>query len=412
MDTPSLSELGGFLDTHRQTLLTVLTVVELAILLVLLLRWVNRRYGLRHLGRRLRRGITDTARGLVAPIVGRLRARRGMRVVAARFAGPGPVPTARAGIMSAGAALGGQDECWPYLVLLGDQEVGVRVAGPGSTALRPSAESGWQVSGHLWRTRRPLPPTSGAVSGAPLPVAVGVRARDLVLLDLGRCPGVVSVHGAPGAVDRLVCAMTVQVAALIGGHGVDRLIVAVPPDDDLATADLERQGLPEALTLLATDRAAAVGRRVLVCRRPDAATAARLAALVADDPTLLVLVAGYLPGSRWRLRVDTDGRVSAPELALDAESAPLVRITRSRRRPTAPTTSPTWAEEDSPAATPVSAVSSAPAAPTAGVDTPPPPPPTPTPTPTGNDDLIEQTPETHRPMAHSSAEPAGRPGDR
>ncbi|WP_326550853.1 hypothetical protein [Micromonospora sp. NBC_01813] len=426
MNAPSFSELGRFLDTNRQTLLTVLTALELLILLVVLLRWFDRRYGLRGTGRRIRRGIVGAARDLAAPIVGFIRLRRGMRVVAERFAGSGPVPAARAGIVSARSALAERDDFWPYLVLLGRAELSVRIAGAGTDAPPPAVGSPWQVTEpRHWSARDPLPPVPWPVADDPLPIAVGVQTRTMVLLDFARCPGIVSVHGAPTPVQRLVSALVVQLAAMTGGHGVHRLIIATEPGYGLGAVGAERMPLSEALTALAT-RLAPHGRTVLVCRRPDPQTTARLAGLVADDPGLLVLVAGYLPGSRWRLRVDLAGRVTAPELLLDVDSAPLARCLRPSRRaaPTAPT-APAWAEEDSTGPTAVG-TSSVPAEPAVPDRARPPAPPSPVPPspapppaihpppapPTANDDLIEQAHDGQRPTAYSGVESAGRSGDR
>ncbi|WFE26074.1 hypothetical protein O7623_22325 [Solwaraspora sp. WMMD791] len=424
MNTPSFSDLGRFLDTNRQTLLTVLTVLELLILLVVLLRWFDRRYGMRGTGRRIRRGIGAAARDLAAPIVNFVRLRRGMRVVAESFAGSGPVPAARAWIGSARSALGDRNDFWPYLVLLGRSELSVRLAGAGADVPTPSAESPWQVTTpRHWRTRGQLPPGSAPTASDALPIAVGVKDRTMVLLDLARCPGIVSVHGAPTPAQRLVSALGLQLAALTGGHGVDRLIVAAETGYGSGMPGVDRMSLSEAVTDLAT-RTAPNGRTVLVCRRPDPQTVARLATLVAGDPGLLVLVAGYLPGSRWRLRVDLAGRVTAPELLLDVDSTPLVRCLLPRRRtaPPAPP-APAWAEEESPGPTALGAASSAPAEPAVPVSPRPPapaaatlpaahPPPGPPVPPTANDDLIEQAHDGQRPTAYSGVESVGRTGDR
>lgn len=437
MNAPSFSDLGRFLDFHRQTLLTVLTALELLILLVVLLRWFDRRYGLRGTGRRIQRGVAGAARELAAPAVGFLRLRRGMRVVAERFAGSGPVPAARAGIASARSALAERDDFWPYLVLLGPGELSVRLAGAGADVPRPAAGSPWQVTApRHWRASGPLPPGYGPAAGDPLPVAVGIRAKTMVLLDLARCPGIVSVHGAPTPAERLVAALVVQLAALTGGHGGNggngghRLIVAAEPgDDDLGAAGADRMPLAEALSALATRRAPS-GRTVLVCRRPGPQPAAQLARLVADDPGLLVLVAGYLPGSRWRLRVDLAGRVTAPELRLDADSAPLARQLRPSGRAAASTVppAPAWAEEDRPRSAAAGAASSGaassvpaepagpdggrPPAPASSASIPAAQPPTgPSAPRTTNEDLIEQAYDGQRSMAHSGVEPVRRTGD-
>lgn len=423
MNTPSFSGLGRFLDANRPTLLTVLTVLELLILLVVLLRWFDRRYGLRGTGRRIRRGIVGSARELAAPIVDFVRLRRGMRVVAARFAGSGPVPVARAWIGSARSALAERNDFWPYLVLLGRGELSVRIAGAGADVPPPAAESPWLVTEpRHWRARGQLPPGAPTANDS-LPIAVGVQDQTMVLLDLACCPGIVSVHGAPMPAQRLVSALGLQLAALTGGHGVDRLIVAAETGSGSGAFDVDRMPLSKALTTLAT-RVAPNGRTVLVCRRPDPQMAAQLANLAAEDPGLLVLVAGYLPGSRWRLHVDLAGRVTAPELLLDVDSAPLVRCLLHRRRGATPAPpAPAWAEEAFPGPTASGAASAAPAEPVVS-EGPRPlapaattlpaarPPARPSVPPTANDDLIEQAHDGQRPTAYSGAESVGRTGDR
>ncbi|MFV2084162.1 hypothetical protein [Micromonospora sp. LOL_021] len=423
MDTPSLSDLGRFLDTNRQTLLTVLTVLELFILLMVLLRWFDRRYGVRGTGRRIRRGIAGAARDLAAPIVGFVRLRRGMRVVARSFAGSGPVPVARALIETSRSTLANWNDFWPYLVLLGHGELSVRIAGAGADVPPPAAESPWQViAPRHWRARSAPPPGSAPATGGALPIAVGVKDRTMVLLDFARCPGILSVHGAPTPAERLVSALVVQLAALTGGHGVHRLIVAAEPGYGSGAVGIDRMPLSEALAALTT-RLTPDGRTVLVCRRPDPQTAAQLAGLAADDPGLLVLVAGYLPGSRWRLRADLAGRVTAPELLLDVDSTPLVRCLLPRRRtaPPAPP-APAWAEEEFSGSTALGAASSAPAEPAVlGSPRRPAPaaatlpaahqPPRPSAPPTANDDLIEQAHDGQRPTAYSGVESVSRSGD-
>ena len=421
MNTPSFSDLGRFLDANRQTLLTVLTVLELLILLVVLLRWFDRRYGIRGTGQRIRRGVWGAARDLAAPIAGFVRLRRGVRVVAGSFAGSGPVPLARAWIGSARSALADRDDFWPYLVLLGNGQLSVRLAGAGADMPSPAAESPWQVTGpRHWRARGPLPSGSAPAASDSLPVAVGVQDRTMVLLDIARCPGILSVHGAPLPAERLVSVLVAQLAALTGGHGVHRLIVAAEPGYGAGAVGIDRMPLSEALTAIAT-RPTPDGRTVLVCRRPDPQAAARLADLVADDPGLLVLVAGYLPGSRWRLRADLAGRVTAPELLLDVDSTPLVRCLLPRRRTAPPTPpAPAWAEEELPG--PTGAASATPTEPAVPEPSRPPaptarlpvatPPSRPSAPPTANDDLIEQAQDGQQPTAYSGIESAGRTGDR
>jgi hypothetical protein len=241
-------------------------------------------------------------------------------VVAARFTEGDPARVVRDGLLSARAVLGGRDDCWPYLIVLGPDLLGVAVAGPGPVPVPDPVRSPWQAVGaRRWVARRPVPFVPDGDPGDLVPVAVGVHDDGLVLLDLGRSPGVVSVDGEPGAAGRLVAAIATQIATTITGASVDTVLVAAgipdfpghpPLGDVLAAVERRADG-------------AGAGRTVLVCARPGVGEAARLAALAEREPGLLVVVSGQVPGSRWRLRLTSAGRVVAPELDIDADGEPL-----------------------------------------------------------------------------------------
>jgi hypothetical protein len=239
-------------------------------------------------------------------------------LVAARLAEAETAPVLRGALLSARAALHGRDDCWPYLMILRPRVVGLGLAGPGPVP-GPEGSMWWAVSARRWVTERPVPAATGGETADVIPVAVAVHGDGLVLLDLARSPGMVSVHGAPGPADRLVAAMATQLTTAITGASAGTVLVAAgipgfPGSPQLA----------ELLTAVEQRPAgAAHDRTVLVCARPGEDEAARLAALTARDPGLLVLVAGYVPGSRWRLRVTSAGRLIAPELDIDADAAPL-----------------------------------------------------------------------------------------
>jgi len=390
--------LGRFLATHRQAVLIVLSVLELLILLAVFLRWYDRRYGLRRTARRLRHSIAEAGRDLIAPIAEMIRFRRGVRVVVARLTESDPAVTARDALASARAALAGRVNTWPYLVLIGPRELTVGIAGP-DPAPPPETEPWRQRSGRRWSATRPVAPPAlddEDDSPGPLPVAVGVSGDDLVLLDLGRAPGIVSVHGATGPVDRLVSALAAQLNAGLCGAPETLLV------QDTVLATPQSRPLPELTAVLEQRPAGRHPRTVLVCARPGPGDLVRLAELTERDPGLLVLVAGYLPGSRWRLRVTTAGRVVAPELGVDADGAPLWKGLRraladhDHVAPPAgppPSARPIWADEE-----PVAAPGPVPA------ESPSPPPVT-----DATDDLIE--PATGPvPMARSGAD-APRSGD-
>ncbi|BCY15458.1 hypothetical protein [Actinoplanes sp. L3-i22] len=314
MQLPSWTDLGNFLESHRQPLLAGLAAVELLIILIVVLRWFNRKYGLRRQFRRLGRFLAAVGRDAIAPIRRALRFRRGVQLIAGRYAGSDPVADAREALESARAVLGDRDDCWPYLVLAGPERVVVGLAGHGRLPEPDPKVTPWRTDGHRWTAARPLParPDATVARPGPLPVTVGVAGDDLVLLDLARSPGIVSVHGAPGPMDRLVAALAKQLGEALRTGLIDRLLVH----------KADGPGLGEALEEL-RQQPPGTGRTVLVCDRPKERAAALIGKLCARDPGLLVLVAGYVPGSRWRLRVNVSGWVISPELGIEADSAPL-----------------------------------------------------------------------------------------
>lgn len=295
-------------------MLAGLAAVELLIILIVLLRWFNRKYGLRRQFRRLGRFLAAVVRDVVAPIRRVLRFRRGVQLIAGRYAGSDPVADAREALEAARGTLGDRSDCWPYLVHSGADRIIVGLAGHGRLPEPDPQLTPWRVEGRRWVAERPLPARADATPAhpGPLPVTVGISGEDLVLLDLARSPGIVSVHGAPGPMDRLVTAMAAQLGEAMRAGLIDRLLVH----------KADGRGLTEALEEL-RQQPPGGGRTVLVCDRPKERAAALISKLCARDPGLLVLVAGYLPGSRWRLRVNVSGWVISPELGIEADSAPL-----------------------------------------------------------------------------------------
>ncbi|MFG1610033.1 hypothetical protein [Actinoplanes sp. NPDC049265] len=393
--------IGQFLSAHRQAVLIVLAVLELLILLAVFARWYDRRYGLRRAGRRARRAIGDAVRDLVAPIAEAIRFRRGVRRIAARLTESDPAAGVGDALSSARAELAGRADAWPYLVLIGPREVTVGIAGPDPRP-EPETEAWEQRSGRRWSTSRPVPPpplSGGQTAGdgyEPVPLAVGLSGDDLVFLDFGRAPGIVSVHGAATSVDRLVSALAVQLSAGLVVVA-EKLLV-----HDAVLGPVAGRPLPELTAELEQRPAGRHPRTVLICSRPAEGDVVRLAELAGRDPGLLVLVAGYVPGSRWRLRVTSAGRVISPELGLDADGAPLragleqVLTGRSAAAPEPPRARPIWADEEIPAVEPDPAPVE-------------PPPPTPA---VALDDLIEPA-AGPVPVARSGADTTSpRPGER
>jgi hypothetical protein len=336
--------LGQFLSDHRPTVLVVLSVIELLILLAVFARWYDRRFGLRRTARRIRRAVADAWRDLAAPIVRSARFRRGAKVIAARLAEPDPSVAVREALDSARSALAAHPGTWPFQLRLGPKAVTVILAGP-DPAPAPGAAP-WQPAGDRgWTAARPV---YGDRDGDQLPVAVGVAGDEVVLLDLARSPGMISVHGATGPADRLVAALAAQLTAGLFGAPATLLLHDAVLDSPVA------RPLRELTTVLEQRPAGRHPRTVLICSRPGESDVALLAALTVRDPGLVVVAAGYLPGSRWRLRVSSQGRVIAPELGVDADGGPLWKGLQ-RALAAAPVIAPAsgpgrpiWAEEQAP----------------------------------------------------------------
>jgi hypothetical protein len=377
--------LGQFLTEHRQTVLVVLSVIELLILVAVFARWYDRRYGLRRTARRIRRAVADAWRDLIAPIVRAARFRRGVKVIAARLSEPDPGAEVRDALGAARSIAGGRADIWPFGLRFGARTVTVALAGPDPA---PEPEAGvWRPAGdRLWTATRPVrhDPQLAAgghprflfssesedrggrksppVDNQPLPVVLGVAADELVMLDLARSPGIVSVHGATVPAAQLVAALAAQLAAGLFGAPDTLLLHDAVLDSPVA------RPFHELVAVLEQRPAGRHPRTVLICARrserrdagqnerpggrPGEADMGRLAELAARDPGLLVLVAGYVPGSRWRLRVTSQGRVLAPELGIDADAAPLwkglerVLATRPAMAATAAPSRPIWADEE------------------------------------------------------------------
>jgi len=363
--------LGQFLGAHRQTVLVVLSVLELLILLAVFARWYDRRYGLRRTARRVRRACADAGRDLIAPLVRSARFRRGAKVIAARLAEPDPAAEVRDALGAARSIAADRPEMWPFALRFGARTVTVTLAGP-DPAPEPEPEPGvWRPIGdRRWTATRPVrhdpQPAAGGhprfkfssesedrggrvpppVDNRPLPVAVGVADDELVVLDLARSPGLISVHGAADPAARLVAALAAQLTAGLLGAPDTLLLHDAVLDSPVA------RPVHELIAVLEQRPAGRHPRTVLICARPGAGDAGRLAELAARDPGLLVLVAGYLPGSRWRLRVTSQGRVLAPELGIDADAAPLrkglerILATRPATAAAPAPSRPIWADEE------------------------------------------------------------------
>jgi hypothetical protein len=170
-------------------------------------------------------------------------------------------------------------------------------------------------------------------------IAVGLSAQDarsLVHLDLGAGPGVTLVEGPAEAAHALCCAMVVQVLAVRAETDVRRLDrdgVAVVSTSSVAWAGRAMPGLPSRPVAEVLDEVA-VGRfprtRVLVlstCYQPDGEvrerTRQQVEVVLARRPEVLVLTTVDLGLPGWRLQLDEEGRLRAPDLEVDCWAGPL-----------------------------------------------------------------------------------------
>ena len=197
----------------------------------------------------------------------------------------------------------GDGPAWPYAVLLGPETVAVRLA--GRTVAEPpepwsAADGGWTV-GRAALDGAELPEQRARAYSSSAYAALGSRGPEIVFLDLGLVPGVLTVDGDRAAATELVNRLMTQVLAS-GTHQV-------------------RTDLAELLE----DRAAGDGAALtfLVCADPDRETAVRLHKAASLWSWLRVVVLGDTHGTRWSLTVDADGVVRAPALGLSAAGSGL-----------------------------------------------------------------------------------------
>jgi hypothetical protein len=216
----------------------------------------------------------------------------------------------------------GDGPAWPYVVILGPDTVSVRLA--GRIATEPPEP--WSAGDGGWTVRRDalakavLPEQRARAYSSAAYAALGSRGQDIVFLDLGLMPGVLTVQGDRKAATELVNSLMTQMLA-VGTH-------------------LMRTDLNEVLD----DRAATDGSALtfLVCADPDAETAVRLHKAASLWPWLRVVVLGETQGSRWSLAVDADGVVRAPALGLSAAGSGLPQSIppRPQATPAAPAIRP------------------------------------------------------------------------
>ncbi|SDN53400.1 hypothetical protein SAMN04487981_105360 [Streptomyces sp. cf386] len=318
----------------------LLVAVAVLLLLFLLLRhFVRKRGGWRRFRRGVAQEIALTRRAFGEPLRSFRRHRRGVRALSRHLCDPRSGLLVRRLLDGAGAALGEVPGAFAY---------GLRTE-PGWAAVQiaarrlPAPPAPWEVADGIspqsWclslDDAESLPdaaPRAGT-RVRPLPVTVGMADDLCVHLDLAAGPRLITVEGDPATRFRLLQALAAQLdrpgsgASVTVADGVHPHYHGEPLDSVLRR--LEDTPAPT------TEGEVVTTTTVVVCASPTREQARRLTALAATG-TVVCLADGPAAGHSWALRVDGRGRVSAPELDLSADSAPLSRAVaaavRSDRR--------------------------------------------------------------------------------
>lgn len=345
------------LGKPNDSLLTVVivAVVVLLLLIPLLRHLIRRRGGWRRFRRGVGRELTLTRRAFGEPLRTYRRHRRGVRALARQLSDPRGALLVRRLLDGAAAALADAPGAVPHAVRTEPGRAAVQIA----ARPLPEPPAPWEPSDEPGPQRWELPLTEADTlpqgrprAGAhlrPLPVAIGMADDACVHLDLAAGPGLITVEGDAAARGRLLQALAAQLDRPGSGASVSvtdgvhpqypgqRLDALLRSLEEAAEAHEETEGAGE------FDESGRADTPVVVCAAPGPEQARRLSALAASG-AVVCLIDGRVAGHSWALRVDGRGRVVAPELGLDADSAPLggavaaaVRADRRRlRRESAP----------------------------------------------------------------------------
>ncbi|GLY29869.1 hypothetical protein [Kineosporia sp. NBRC 101731] len=315
--------------------LTIVLVVEALVVLGFVGRWYGRKWGWRNTFGRLRQYFRETAADLARPLLRWHRFSGDVRLLARELTDPDLGGILRAATADALHRSTEPDDLRCHAALSGAEVVAVLPAAPTipSTPLGFREAHGWWVAARSGMT--PILET-GMVGH----LAVGTTRAALpgtpavLFLNLWEAPGVVELSGPPRPVHSLLCAISAQLLGGLAGHGLD-LIVTSGVHPGFRGPDLDTV-LERLQTRL--DHPPAERMVVLVCSRMSPAQAQTLAWLVSVLPELRVVTSGPYPGRRWKLPIDADGRLDAPDLELTADSAPVEKavarvLARGPRRP-------------------------------------------------------------------------------
>ncbi|MEU1662020.1 hypothetical protein ABZ547_00180 [Streptomyces sparsogenes] len=277
-----------------------------------------------------------TRRAFAEPFRVLRRHRRWARILSGHLADPTASDRALAALDHADAVA--DDGCYALAVQLNPARDRVRVVLAGRDPGAPATP--WQqatADPGEWTWSAPAASLDGPGHPDRLLLALGVDRRlpGVVLVDWSRGPAALAVEGDPHAARGVLQALAAQIDHLPDG-----------PPVHVARGVHPRHHGPDLDTLLDTlgddpppgDAVAGpTVTPVVVCWSPAPDQAARLSELCAAG-RLRALVGGRLPGACWTLHVEPGGRLLAPGLHLDLESAALPRaiartIRRTPRRP-------------------------------------------------------------------------------
>ncbi|MFI6009971.1 hypothetical protein ACIBAG_14305 [Streptomyces sp. NPDC051243] len=327
---PTQSHLISLAKPDSSLVTTVIVIVAVLLLLFLLLRHVVRkRGGWRRFRRSVARELALTGRAFGEPLRAFRRHRRGVRALSRHLCDPRSGLLVRRLLDAAAAALGDVPGAFAYALRTEPGWAAVQIAARGLSD--PPAP--WEVADGLgtqaWSLslddEESLPDAAPRVGARvrPLPVAVGMADDLCVHLDLAAGPRMITVEGDAATRFRLLQALAAQLDRPGSGASVT-VTDGVHPHYHGEPLDSVLRRLEDTPAATTEEEAVAATITVVVCASPTLEQARRLSALAATG-TVVCLADGPAAGHSWALRVSGRGRVTAPELDLCADSAPLGR---------------------------------------------------------------------------------------
>ncbi|KAK1177333.1 hypothetical protein B7755_003665 [Streptomyces sp. NBS 14/10] len=318
-------------------------LAALTLLVWLMARLIRSQGGLRPTCRRIVWEVRMTRRAFAEPFRVFSRHRRWARILSGYLADPAAPGTALAALDHADSTT--DDGCYALAVQLSPARDQVRVVVAGRDPLPPAGP--WQkatAEPGEWSWSAPAASVDPSDGPERMLLAVGVDRRQpgAVLVDWMRGPAALAVEGDPHASRGVLHALAAQIDHLPDGPPVQvaRGVHPRHPGPDLDTL-LDAQ--PDPLSGPLPDGVCAEPSLtpVVVCWSPTPEQAARISELCAAG-RLRALVGGRVPGASWTFHAEPGGRLLAPGLHLDLESAALPRaiartIRRDRRQPPAGT---------------------------------------------------------------------------